>query len=445
MKRVQFLVIILFCFVLTTSCNKDEKELPQMEESGENEEEPTEEEPDNEEPDDNSESNVSPFGDNPILMEYSPPVNGEEGDTSGSAIALSGDGGTMIVGSPGADVTAGTSGGLVRVYNHNGGWGEFGLALESPQANKNFGTAVSLNEAGTILAIGDSASHLSGESLSGMVRIFLLSGGAWKQHGNDIYGVAKSNGCGFSVALSASGNRIVAGSPYNDDVAEDAGHVRVFDLVGNTWQQVGNSIEGTSKNDLFGKAVAISDDGETIAVGGSDVGSVSIYKIINGIWTEKGNGISSGTTELNRNAIALSGNGNTLAIGADRVNSNKGRVRIYQYENDTWVAKGSAIDGLEAGDRFGNAVGINQNGSVVVVGAERSATNGNNAGATSVFHYKNGNWKPIGDPIPGQKGSYQGFSVAINSKGDVVASGAWAWSELDNGSATGQVVSYKIE
>ncbi len=429
--------LLITCFFFT-ACNKEDKELPEMEE-GIDVEEPVEEEPEEEEPNDNSESTDSPFGDNPLLTQLASPVNGEPGDTAGRAVALSGDGVTMVIGSPGADVAAGTSGGLVRVYVQNGGWGEFGTALESPQANKNFGAALSLNEAGTILAIGDSASGLGG-NLAGLVRIFKLQGGAWLQNGNDIYGAAELNSCGTSVALSASGNRVVVGSPLNDDVADDSGHVRVFDLVGNTWEQVGNSIEGSSKDDLFGNSVSISDDGNIIAVSAPGANRVSMYELSGDEWMLLGNSLNA-----NQARISLSGNGKVIVVGEPKINADQGKVSAYEYTNGSWLIKGISLTGDEDGDMFGNSVSINQNGTVLIAGAERHEVNGNNSGQAKVFHFKNGDWKQIGNPITGQKGSYQGFSVAINSKGDLVASGAWAWSELDNGSATGQVVTYKIE
>ena len=36
------------------------------------------------------------------------------------------------------------------------------------------------------------------------------------------------------------------------------GHVRVFDLVGTTWTQVDDDIDGEETNDLFGQSVGIS-------------------------------------------------------------------------------------------------------------------------------------------------------------------------------------------
>ena len=47
-------------------------------------------------------------------------------------------------------------------------------------------------------------------------------------------GVAASDWFGHSVALSADGNQVAASAAYNDDMASDSGHVRVFQYEANS-------------------------------------------------------------------------------------------------------------------------------------------------------------------------------------------------------------------
>ena len=52
----------------------------------------------------------------------------------------------------------------------------------------------------------------------------------WMQLGDDIDGETAHDSSGWSVSLSADGNMVAIGSPYNDDNGDASGHVRVFVL-----------------------------------------------------------------------------------------------------------------------------------------------------------------------------------------------------------------------
>ena len=74
------------------------------------------------------------------------------------------------------------------------------------------------------------------------------------------------------------------GGYLNDGTGSNAGHVRVFDLVGSTWTQVGGDIDGEAAGDFFGFSVALSSDGTRLAVGGplndgngTDAGHVRVF------------------------------------------------------------------------------------------------------------------------------------------------------------------------
>ena len=89
------------------------------------------------------------------------------------------------------------------------------------------GQSVSLSSDGKTLAIG-----ASGGSGTGRVRVYRLFGSddswTWTQVGKDINGVNAYDFAGSSIALSLDGNVVAVGSPENDDNGNDSGHVRVF-------------------------------------------------------------------------------------------------------------------------------------------------------------------------------------------------------------------------
>ena len=99
---------------------------------------------------------------------------------------------------------------------------------------------------------------------------------------------------GFSVSLSANGNTVAVGAPYDDVDASggDRGHVRVYDWNAGTskWNQRGvMDIDGEAYADLAGWSVSLSADGSTVAFGapmndGSgnllpNSGSVRVYNV----------------------------------------------------------------------------------------------------------------------------------------------------------------------
>jgi hypothetical protein len=96
-----------------------------------------------------------------------------------------------------------------------------------------------------------------------------LSGQSWTQRGSDIDGEAANNASGNSVALSSDGNTLAIGALYNDGGAGTAGHVRVYTWNSGTsaWVQRGSDIDGEAADDYSGTSVALSSDGNTLAIG----------------------------------------------------------------------------------------------------------------------------------------------------------------------------------
>jgi hypothetical protein len=144
-------------------------------------------------------------------------------------------------------------------------------------------------------AIGATRNDGSGNllSASGHVRVYDLSGGSWTQVGADIDGEAADDYSGWSVAMSADGSRIAIGAFANDGSGNSlsaSGHVRVYDLSGGSWIQVGADIDGEAAGDQSGYSVAMSADGSRIAIGAiandgsgnlfNDSGHVRVYRDI---------------------------------------------------------------------------------------------------------------------------------------------------------------------
>jgi hypothetical protein len=118
------------------------------------------------------------------------------------------------------------------------------------------------------------------------VRVYAWNGSAWTQLGDDIDGEAVGDRSGYSVALSSDGQTLAVGAYLNDGNGADAGHVRVYDWDGSAWSQLGADIDGEAAGDYSGRSVALSSDGQTLAVGapyndgnGADAGHVRVYDL----------------------------------------------------------------------------------------------------------------------------------------------------------------------
>jgi hypothetical protein len=161
-------------------------------------------------------------------------IDGEAAnDYSGwSAVSLSADGNTVAIGAPNND-GSGNNSGHVRVYKYNGSvWLKLGLDIDGEAINDNSGYSVSLSADGTIVAISAIYNDGSGND-SGQVRVYKYSDISlnWQQLGQDIDGEASNDNSGYSVSLSADGNTVAIGAPYNDASGNDSGQVRVYKLL----------------------------------------------------------------------------------------------------------------------------------------------------------------------------------------------------------------------
>mmetsp|Transcript_59396 Transcript_59396/g.70811 ORF Transcript_59396/g.70811 Transcript_59396/m.70811 type:complete len:92 (+) Transcript_59396:121-396(+) len=86
--------------------------------------------------------------------------------------------------------------------------------------------------------------------------------------------------------MSSDGNTLAIGAPGNDGNGILSGHVRVYKFDGSDWTQVGSDIDGEESGDLSGGSVAMSSDGNTLAIGalgnavnGNYSDSVRVYKL----------------------------------------------------------------------------------------------------------------------------------------------------------------------
>ena len=92
----------------------------------------------------------------------------------------------------------------------------------------------------------------------------ILTAQDYRQFGGDLIGLADGGKFGHDVAISGDGQTIVVSSVLENS---NAGAVRVYRTSGGAFTQLGETIAGTANNTLYGRSVAISNDGTRFAFG----------------------------------------------------------------------------------------------------------------------------------------------------------------------------------
>jgi cysteine-rich repeat protein len=331
-------------------------------------------------------------------------------------VALSADGSTLAVGAIGEDSAAtGIDGnqadnskegaGAVYVYTRSGTtWSQQAYAKASnTAAQAYFGWSLALSGDGSALAVA--AYNEGGDT--GAVYVFTRNGTTWSEQA---YLKASRIGAekhfGESIALSADGSTLAVGAGF-DLFVPQAGAVYVFMRTGVTWsEQAYLKSSNIESGDTFGRSVALSSDGATLAVGAihedsaatgvggnqsdnSAVNSGAAYVFTrNGTaWHQQAyvKASNTGSAVYFGWSIALSADASTLVVGAvnersaatglggnqaDNSKISAGAVYVFTRSATTWsqraYVKASNTDDY---DSFGGAVALSADGSILVVGA----------------------------------------------------------------------------
>jgi len=213
-------------------------------------------------------------------------TGGGAGDSLGQSLALSEDGNTLVVGASQWPDSDGP--GYVKTYRWDKAamnYQQIGQLIPGKASGDEFGFSVSLSADGQTLAVGAPGSF-TGDLIPGYVQVYGWDEAAlaYTQQGQSITGEAVGDWLGFSIDLSADGKTLATGAP-SEDSFNRPGHVNVYGLDGDvsSWKQLGQRITGEFVGGRFGYAVALSADGETLATGspynGSYSGQVGVFNI----------------------------------------------------------------------------------------------------------------------------------------------------------------------
>jgi hypothetical protein len=378
-------------------------------------------------------------------------------DSFGERVAMSGDGNVVAVAATGED--GGGSGvngpdqlddskvesGAVYVFRSHPtqGWAqEAYVKASNPGRSDYFGYALALNRDGSTLAVGarleaSSFRGINGNAQqqaddqrpgSGAAYVFRRSGGSWHQ---EAYVKApnadEQDQFGSALALSANGNLLAVGAPKEDSSA--------------------TGLNGNQSSN-----------------GAEDSGAVYVYRRAGASWSHAAY-VKASNTDVDDwfgNAVALSGDGSTLAVGSDESSAargvngdqssnaspNSGAVYVFSAVGNGWQQQAYVKAAhADAYDHFGtDELALDATGTHLVVAAiyedssETDAVNGDQSlndaettGAAYVFVRTGTSWsqqaylKPDVSSrrrlLPDAPVSF-GLSVDINDSGTIVAAGA---------------------
>lgn len=295
------------------------------------------------------------------------------------------------------------------------------------------GSSVSVSTDGTTVAVGAYGDFIDGSN-RGATLIYVKSGSNWIQQGSKLVGTGFSGPTilqGVSVALSSDGNTLAVGGRADNGYT---GAAWVFTRSGSTWTQQGSKFVGTTSGmgSSYGDTVSLSSDGNTLAVGGSgdnvNIGAVWIYTRSGSTWTQQGPKLigSGATGKANQgSSVYLSSDGNTLAVGGIRDNSYIGAVWVFTRSGLTWTQQGSKLTGTGSigYPKQGISVSVSSDGNTLAVGGP-----GDNSemGAVWVFTRSGSVWTQQGSKLVGSGNignPFQGISVILSSNGNILAVG----------------------
>jgi len=295
------------------------------------------------------------------------------------------------------------------------------------------GSAVDMSGDGTTVIVGAMNNSVNGTNF-GHARVFRWINNSWAQLGNDIDGANGGDKAGSAVAISSNGNRVAVGSPRH---SSSRGQVRIFDWNAATtsWDIVGTSIVGTTNGEEFGKSVDISSSGHRIIVGQPEgaIGLIRAYEWSGSSWIQMGNDIV-GPSGVGRfgNEVAMSSDGGVIAaITAPFQSSpieefNRGNVQVFRWSGTAWEQVGADIRG-ELSTLIANGdVALSADGLSVAVGFPRQER-------VRTYTWNGSSWQQRGTELVGSNDDgYYGFKIEFAKNGDRIAIGG-PWNSNSSG------------
>lgn len=311
--------------------------------------------------------------------------------------------------------------GEIRVYEWSNDQWVLVNTIIAEDFDERIGVVMDMSDDGIRIVAGN-PQYNGGSSGVGMFRVYDWNGTDWVKIGNTVIGSHASDRLGERVAISRNGERIAIKSSRDNTTGFLTGEIEIFELQGDVWELVGQPIIGeiaftTSTTKL--NALAFADQGNLLVVGDED-GNSQAYRFSNGLWEPEGNKID---TIYTCSDLAVTRDGSTVAI-SDVIGN--GEVKVFRLENEIWVQVGDAILGDDVWDFFGTSLAISDSGDRLVIGATEYL---NENGYVKTYKLINGAWE-LQEQIDGLLGGGASASaIAASANLDTIAFGTTGLSD----------------
>ncbi len=342
-----------------------------------------------------------------------------QNEQAGFATDLNAAGDRLAIGAP-RDNTNGISSGKVRVFQWDGAdWTPLGTALLGDDSEDEFGTAVKLSADGSTLAIGAPVTWSGAGTSPGFVRVFDWSGTDWVQRGADLTAGMNADGFGAAIDLSASGDIVAIGAPYEATLASWAGRASVYQWNGMAWMPMGGTFAGMVMFSGTGGSVQLDHAGTVLAVGQEGQARVLVSNWNGSEWIPRD---TLWGVQNFGNSISMDASGNTLAVGGEGLSPvTIGRVKVFQFNGTQYQQKGGPIDG-QVDDLFLGweqyALALREDGNALVAGSL-----GTLPGLVRAFQFDGQDWIPNGVITGSGIAEQIGRSVCMSADGSILAIG----------------------
>lgn len=363
-----------------------------------------------------------------------------------------------------------------------------------------FGGVVSMSDSGDTIAVaasgedssttgvnGDQSDNTAADS--GAVYVFRFNGAIWHQQANlKASNTDSLDYFGWSIDLSANGNTLAVGAigeasaatgingDQSDNSAPNAGAVYLYRFDATGWiEQAYIKASNTDVGDTFGGAVALSADGDSLAVGAYGeassatsingeqndqlapfAGAAYVFRFDGGVWQQQAY-IKASNAEFGDFfgwSADLSADGNTLAVGALLESSNatgvggdqhnnssfaSGAVYLYQFDGVEWTQQAYIkASNADTEDAFGGAIALSADGDALAatawfedsvatgVNGDQTDNSATDAGAVYLFRFDGSDWSQAAyiKSSNTDNGDWFGWSTALSGDGGALVVGA---------------------
>lgn len=390
----------------------------------------------------------------PVGLDFSPHLDesleapdGDGRDIFGSSVALSNDSSTAVIGAPGDEDTGAGTGSVYVFGASDGDWRHrTKLTASDGSETEGFGQSVAVSGDGTAVIVGGQ----QGNDYP-VAHVFELRNGTYIQQkqfeGHEEFLDEPP------VAVSGDGRTALLG---NSGFGSEPRPVYVLDAPDGTWDY-GVWLEPQRYREwsIYGQSVALSDDGTTAIVGGppaanredSYVGTAHAFVRSDDLWRHtrlRPDDAEEG--DLFGEAVAVSEDGTTAIVGApgdQHPNSPAaGAAYVFERSGGRWrqADKFRTFDDEAANLEFAMSVSVSDDGSIAVIGApHRNSFIEDRIGVAYVFEESDDGWSTAAKlPPEGAEHEHFATSVAVGGDGATAIIGERGFSTGSDGDATGR-------